>query len=85
MIKSFKCKETEKIFKRTRSKNFPADIFKRAFVKLNYMDVANEIIDLKSPPANNLESLKGNRQGQYSIRINDKWRICFRWFDNNAL
>lgn len=84
MIKSFKCKETFKIFKRIRSKKFPADIFKRAFVKLHNIDVANEIIDLSTPPSNNLESLRGDRQGQYSIRINDKWRICFVWSDNNA-
>ena len=84
MIKSFKCKETEKIFKRTRSKKFPAEIFKRAFFKLHNIDAANDIIDLRIPPSNNLEVLKGDRQGQYSIRINEQWRICFRWNDNDA-
>jgi toxin HigB-1 len=84
MIKSFKCKETEKIFKRIISKKFPAEIFKRAFVKLHSIDVANDINDLRIPPSNNLEALKGNRKGQYSIRINDQWRICFIWNDNDA-
>ena len=84
MIKSFKCKETEKIFKRTRSNKLPEDIIKRAFFKLNNIDVANEVIDLRIPPSNRLELLKGDREGQYSIRINDQWRICFVWDDNNA-
>lgn len=84
MIKSFKCKETEKVFKRTYSKKFPTEITKRAFFKLNNIDVANDVIDLRIPPSNNLEMLKGDREGQYSIRVNDKWRICFIWNDNNA-
>ncbi len=84
MIKSFKCKETEKVFKRIFSKKFPPEIFKRAFFKLNNIDAANDIVDLKVPPSNNLETLKGGREGQHSIRINDKWRICFLWDDNDA-
>ncbi len=84
MIKSFKCKETAKIFKRISSKKFPPEIFRRAFVKLHSIDVANDILDLKCPPSNYLETLKGDRSGQYSIRINNKWRICFVWDGNNA-
>jgi toxin HigB-1 len=84
MIKSFKNKETEKIFKSIRSNKIPPDIYKRAFIKLHSIDVANDIIDLKDPPSNNLEVLKGTRKGLCSIRINDQWRICFKWNDNNA-
>jgi len=84
MIKSFKCRETEKIFKRISSKKFPTEIFRRAFVKLHSIDIAIDINDLRIPPSNNLEVLKGNRKGQYSVRINDQWRICFIWNDNNA-
>jgi len=84
MIKSFKCRETEKIFKRVSSKKVPTEIFRRAFVKLHSIDIAIDINDLRIPPSNNLEVLKGNRKGQYSVRINDQWRICFIWNDNNA-
>ena len=84
MIKSFKCKETEKIFKGIFSKKLPQDIQRRALIKLHSLDVAENIDDLKIPPSNYLEQLSGNRAEQYSIRINKQYRICFEWNDNNA-
>jgi proteic killer suppression protein len=84
MIKSFKCKETEKIFNRQFSKKFPKDIQSRALIKLWMLDVAAALSDLKTPPANRLEALRHDRKGQYSIRISDRWRICFEWENNNA-
>jgi len=85
MIKTFKCKETQKIFHRQYSKKLPRDIQKVAFRKLRMIDRSITLNDLKVPPANKLEKLSGGRKGQYSIRINDQWRICFEWIDNNAL
>ncbi|MHC4325304.1 MAG: type II toxin-antitoxin system RelE/ParE family toxin [Planctomycetota bacterium] len=85
MIKTFKCKETEKIFSRNYSKKLPHDIQRAAFRKLRMIDRSKTLTDLKVPPANRLEMLSGRRKGQYSIRINDQWRICFKWIDNNAL
>ena len=85
MIKSFKCKETEKIFRRSYSKKLPGDIQRTAFRKLRMIDRSMTLDDLRIPPANRLEMLSGRRKGQYSIRINDQWRICFKWIDNNAL
>ena len=85
MIKTFKCKETEKIFCREYSKKLPRNIQKVAFRKLRMIDRSKTLIDLKVPPANRLEKLSGQRKGQYSIRINDQWRVCFKWIDNNAL
>lgn len=84
MIKSFKSKETEKVFSGTFSKKLPPEIQKRALQKLRMLDASSVLDDLKIPPSNNLETLSGNRQGQYSIRINDKYRICFRWLDNHS-
>jgi len=85
MIKTFKCKETEKIFNRNYSKKLPVDIQRTAFRKLRMIDRSTTLNDLRIPPANRLEMLSGRRKGQYSIRINDQWRICFKWVDNNAL
>ena len=79
MIKSFKDKETEKIFNRQFSKQLPQNIQRVARKKLVILDAATELNDLRVPPGNQLEALKGNRKGQHSIRINDQWRICFRW------
>jgi proteic killer suppression protein len=84
MIKSFRCEEPKKIFHRESSRKFPRNIQQRAFMKLNAIDAAISIEDLKLPPSNCLESLKGKRQGQLSIRINDQWRICFIWRSDNA-
>ncbi|MFO7558476.1 MAG: type II toxin-antitoxin system RelE/ParE family toxin [Desulfobacterales bacterium] len=79
MIKSFRDKETEKIFNRYFSKKFPSDIQHQARRKLLMLDAAPEIIALRIPPGNRLEALKGDRKGQHSIRINEQWRICFKW------
>jgi proteic killer suppression protein len=85
MIKTFKCKETENIFNRNYSKKLPHDIQRAAFRKLRIIDRSKTLTDLKVPPANRLEMLSGRRKGQYCIRVNDQWRICFKWVDNNAL
>ncbi|MBI4744548.1 MAG: type II toxin-antitoxin system RelE/ParE family toxin [Actinobacteria bacterium] len=79
MIKSFRCKETEKVFNRAYSKKFPTDIQKKMLEKLRMINRAVELSDLNVPPGNRLEALKGDRKGQQSIRINDQWRICFVW------
>lgn len=84
MIESFASEETEKIFRGQVSKKFPKDIQRTARRKLIYLDDAEDLQDLLAPPGNRLEKLKGNRTGQYSIRINDQWRICFKWSDNKA-
>lgn len=85
MIKTFKCKETEKIFHREYSKKLPRDIQRIAFRKLRMIDHSQTLSDLRVPPANRLEKLSGGRKGQYSIRVNDQWRVCFRWVDENAI
>jgi len=84
MIKSFRCRETQKTFHREFSRNFPRDIQARAFMKLNAIDAAVQLEDLRLPPSNHLEALKGDQKGQHSIRINDRWRICFEWHRGNA-
>ncbi|MCA9945821.1 MAG: type II toxin-antitoxin system RelE/ParE family toxin [Anaerolineales bacterium] len=84
MIQSFKDKETEKVFKRQRSRKLPGDIQQVALRKLRMLNRALNITDLRVPPANRLEKLKGDRIDQYSIRINDQWRICFRWQNGDA-
>ena len=77
MIGSFKSKETEKIFNRTFSRKFPQDIQRVTLRKLRMLNRAKTLKDLSVPPGNRLETLHGDREGQYSIRINDQWRICF--------
>jgi proteic killer suppression protein len=84
MIQSFKCKETEKILNRLFSEKFPNDIQRVALRKLRMLNRATILNDLKVPPADRLELLKGNRKGQYNIRINDQWRICFIWRKGDA-
>jgi proteic killer suppression protein len=84
MIKAFKDEETEKVFNRQSSKKLPPDIQQVALRKLRMLNNAYSITDLRIPPANRLEKLAGDRLGQYSIRINDQWRICFEWKSNNA-
>ncbi len=84
MIKTFADKETEKLFKRKFSKKLPTKIQYLARRKLVMIDAATAIEDLRSPPGNRLEKLSGNRKGQYSIRINDQWRICFVWKSGHA-
>jgi proteic killer suppression protein len=84
VIESFAAKETKKIFQGQLSKKLPLEIQRTARRKLLYLDSAKDLQDLQAPPGNKLEKLKGDRAGQYSIRINDQWRICFEWFDNKA-
>ena len=84
MIRSFKSKETEKVFNRERSQKLPADIQQVALRKLRMLNRAVTVQDLRVPPANRLEKLSGDRAGQYSIRINDQWRICFEWDAGDA-
>ena len=84
MIKSFRDKETEKIFNRYFSNKLPQNIQNIARKKLIILDAVTEIDDLRVPPGNRLEALKGNRKGQHSIRINDQWRICFKWKDGDS-
>ena len=84
MIQSFKCKETAKIFEIGFSRKFPADILKPAIIRLAMLNRSQKLNDLKVPPSNHLEKLKGDREGQYSIRINDKYRVCFNWHGSNA-
>lgn len=84
MIRSFKSKETEKVFNRERSQKLPPDIQPVALRKLRMLNRAATVQDLRVPPANRLEKLSGNRAGQYSIRLNDQWRICFDWEAGNA-
>ena len=84
MIVGFKCKETETIFGRQFSKRLPQDIQQIAFRKLRMLNRSSTIKDLRVPPANRLEALSGDRKGQFSIRINQQWRICFEWRDGNA-
>ncbi|AEF86395.1 plasmid maintenance system killer protein [Treponema primitia ZAS-2] len=84
MIQSFKCKETAKIFAVGYSARFSTAIFKSAIIKLAMLNRSGQLNELAIPPSNHLEKLSGNREGQYSIRINDKYRICFRWSENNA-
>lgn len=84
MIRSFKCKQTEMIFYREYSPRFPAEIQQAALRKLRMIHRSVKLEDLKCPPANRLEALRGDRRGQHSIRINSKWRICFEWRDGNA-
>ena len=84
VIRSFRDKETEKIFRRERSRKLPPTIQQAALRKLRMLNNAVTLNDLRVPPANHLEKLSGNREGQYSIRINDQWRICFEWRDTDA-
>ncbi|CAN2040884.1 Toxin HigB-1 [Candidatus Magnetomoraceae bacterium gMMP-15] len=84
MIQTFKDKEAEKLFRRIRSKKLPAKLQRVALRKLRMLNRALNINDLRIPPANRLEILKGNRVGQHSIRINKQWRICFEWHNGDA-
>jgi len=84
MIKSFKCKETEKIWNREYSSRFSKEIQSKARRKLVMLEAASTIADLRIPPSNRLEKLKGDRKDQYSIRINSQWRICFCFTDGEA-
>ena len=84
MIKSFRDVETEKVFRREFSRRLPHDIQAAALRKLRMLANAHDVADLRSPPGNRLERLGGDRTGQYSIRVNDQWRICFLWKGGDA-
>src|SRR2546422_9094013 len=84
MIRSFSCLETERLFNDETSRRLPTQIQRAARRKLLLLHQARRLEDLRAPPGNRLEALKGDRSGQHSIRINDQWRICFRWEAGDA-
>lgn len=84
MIKGFRCEATEMLFRRIPTREFPKAIHRVALRKLTMIDAAVELTDLRIPPGNRLEKLIGDRKGQHSIRINDRWRICFIWKEGQA-
>jgi len=84
VIKSFKDREAEKVFRRQVWRELPQEIQRAALRRLIYLHAAERLTDLMVPPANRLERLSGDREGQYSIRINNQWRICFVWRENDA-
>ncbi len=84
MIKTFADRHTQKLYTTGKSKRFPTDIWKRALRKLEYLDHATDLEDLKVPPSNRLHELQRERESQFSISINDQWRVCFRFVDGDA-
>jgi proteic killer suppression protein len=84
MIRSYGDKETKRLFEREPSRKIPENIHRVTFRKLRMLHRATTLYDLRVPPGNHLEALEGDRKGQYSIRINDQWRICFVWRNGNA-
>ena len=84
MIRSIRDKETQRVFARQRSAKLPGAIQQVAYRKLRMLNNATSLTDLQIPPANRLEKLRGDRTGGYSIRINDQWRVCFRWQGTDA-
>jgi toxin HigB-1 len=84
MIRSFLCKETENIWAGQVSRKLPRNIQDRALRKLRQLDAALTLEDLRNPPSNHLENLKGDKKGRMSIRINNQWRLCFHWYDGEA-
>ena len=84
MIVSFACKETERIWREQRSRRLPGGIQQKALDRLQLLNAATRLDDLRVPPGNRLEALKGDRAGRHSLRLNDQWRLCFRWEGGNA-
>jgi proteic killer suppression protein len=84
VIKSFASRDTERLFQRDPVRRFPANLRRIMLRKLIVLDAAESLEDLRSPPGNRLEGLRGDRKGQHSIRVNDQWRICFIWADGDA-
>ena len=84
VIKTFADKRTKELYEGGRSKRFPPGIWERALRKLEYLDLATSVTDLKVPPSNRLHKLERDRAGQYSISVNDQWRICFRFDDGDV-
>ena len=84
MIESFANVEAQNLFATGKSRRLPPDILRRAVMRLTQLEAATEVDDLRQPPSNRLERLSGERLGQWSIRINDRWRVCFRFERGNA-
>ena len=84
MIRSFADRDTERVFNRDRCRKFSAEVQRVALRKLLLLDAAESLDDLRVPPGNRLEKLRSDREGQYSIRVNDQWRVCFRWDAGDA-
>jgi proteic killer suppression protein len=84
VIESFANTETERLFATGKSRRLPPDILRRAVMRLTQLDAATVVEDLRQPPSNRLEALSGNRAGQWGVRINDQWRVCFRFDRGNA-
>jgi proteic killer suppression protein len=84
VISSFADRDTERLFARERVRRFPGDLLRTMLRKLVALDAAERLDDLRVPPGNRLEKLQGDRAGQHSIRVNEQWRICFRWREGNA-
>lgn len=84
MIKSFADRDTERLFEREPVRKFGPDVQRAALRRLRILDAATTVEDLRTPPGNRLEKLKADRAGQHSIRINQRWRICFRWRGGHA-
>jgi proteic killer suppression protein len=84
VIRSFKDRETERLFLRQRSRVVPSDLRRVALRKLLQLDAADTLDDLEVPPGNRLERLRGDRKGQHSIRVNEQWRVCFEWQQGDA-
>ncbi len=84
MIETFADRHTQELYETGKSKRYPSEIWKRALRRLEYVDLAKRLEDLKVPPSNRLHKLERDREGQYSISVNDQWRICFRFTDGDA-
>ena len=84
MIKTFADRETQRLYRTGQSKRLPTDLLRRAVRRLEYIDLAKTVSDLRVPPSNRLYRLKKNRKGQHAIAINEQWRICFRFVDGDA-
>jgi proteic killer suppression protein len=84
MIRSFRGKLAEQVFRRDRCPAFSVEVQRAAYRRLAMLDAASSLDDLRIPPGNRLEKLRGDRKGQYSIRVNDQWRICFAWRQGDA-
>ena len=81
MIQGFACRRTQRLWVEREAVRFPSDLARRALAKLAQLDAAGRLDDLRVPPSNYLEALKGGRKGQHSVRVNDQWRLCFTWTD----
>ena len=84
MIRSFADRETERFYATGKSRRLPPDVSRRAAMRLTQLNAATRVEDLRLPPSNRLEALRGGRAGQYSIRVNDQWRVCFRFVGGDA-